>query len=563
MEIRKELENLIQKALKNIGVSVPEVTLEYPAEISHGDFATNVALIVGKQAKNNPHELAEKIKLEIEKNKPDFVEKIEIAGPGFINFFLSKEFFANGVSKVLKSKKKFGRNQSLKGKKILVEYTDPNPFKEFHIGHLMSNAIGESIARLYENSGADVKRMCYQGDVGLHVAKAIALVLETKTNWGKEFALGTAYVQGSEKFETDEVFKRKVLEVNKKIYDRSDPEINVLYDAGKRLSLENFGRIYKILGTKFDYNFFESEVIQDGIKIVKKRKDIFEDSEGATVFHAERYNSKLHTRVFITSQGLPTYETKEIGLTEKKFKKVKPDLSIVVTANEQDMYFEVLLEALRQINPEWRKKTEHVSHGMMRFAEGKMSSRTGNVVSGESLISDTEKLVEGKIAGRGFPEKEAKNVSELVAVSAIKYSILRQAIAGDIIFDSEKSISFEGDSGPYLQYAAVRANSVLEKAKKEKLKVMAKNPDEAVTILERKISRFPEVAARAMEERAPHQIASYLIDLASEFNSYYATTKIIDRKNPHSGYRLAITEAFKTIMTNGLNLLGIEIPEKM
>ncbi len=260
---------------------------------------------------------------------------------------------------------------------------------------------------------------------------------------------------------------------------------------------------------------------------------------------------------------MPTYETKELGLIEKKFKKINPNLSITITANEQDEYFKVVLKAIELIFPKIRNKIEHISHGMMRFASGKMSSRTGNVITGESLITDIEKIVGEKIKERGFDEATRKDVAQKVAVAAIKYSILRQGIASDIIFDAEKSISFEGDSGPYLQYAAVRANSVLEKAKKEGLKVSVKNPDETESLLERKFSRFPEIAARATKERAPHHIATYLTDLASEFNSYYATTKIIDKENLHSSYRLALTNAFEIIMKNGLHLLGIEVPEKM
>ena len=293
------------------------------------------------------------------------------------------------------------------------------------------------------------------------------------------------------------------------------------------------------------------------------KKDVFEKSEGATVFHAEKYDPKLHTRVFITSQGFPTYETKELGLAEKKFKEIKPDLSITVTANEQSEYFKVVLKAIEIIFPEIRKKTGTYFTRHDAFANVKMSSRTGNVISGVSFIGDIEKMVEAKIAERGFSEEQAKDISQKVAIAAIKYSILRQGIASDIIFDADKSISFEGDSGPYLQYSVVRANSVIEKAKKEGLEPAVKNVDGTVTTLERKITRFPEVAARAADERAPHHIATYLTDLASEFNSYYATTKIADKENVHSGFRLALTQSLAIVMQNGLHLLGIEVPEKM
>ena len=177
MNIKNELEKIIKQALQNLGIETETVSLEHPAELTHGDYSTNVALACAKNAKQNPKELAQKIVDELLKNKPNEIEKIELAGPGFINFYLSKEFFADSVKEIHDSKK-WGSNESSSGKKVMVEYTDPNPFKPFHIGHLMTNAIGESIARIFEYSGAEVIRANYQGDVGLHVAKAIWAVLK-------------------------------------------------------------------------------------------------------------------------------------------------------------------------------------------------------------------------------------------------------------------------------------------------------------------------------------------------------------------------------------------------
>jgi len=572
MEIQEKLKIIIKKAVKALDIEVPDFALEYPTEAAHGDFATNVALILGKKVGKNPREIAEKIKNEIEKSKPDFVSKIEVAGPGFINFYLSREFFTDIVKEILKLGNTFGQNKNLKGKKILVEYTDPNPFKPFHIGHLMSNAIGESISRLFKYSGAKTINVNYQGDVGLHVAKAIYGM--HKAGMPKNMSapasvlaqyIGDAYMKGSDAYEKDSEAKKWIDDVNKKIYDRSDKEVNQVYDWGRKVTLEAFEEIYKILGTKFDYYFFESQIAEKGVKIVRDflKKGVFEESEKAIVFKADKFDPKLHTRVFISSQGLPTYETKELGLNVTKFEKINPDVSIVVTANEQTEYMKVLFKAFEIMYPESRKKMEHISHGMMRFADGKMSSRKGNVITGESLIKDVEEMVRAKIAERGFTEKEAEKISQIVSVGAIKYSILRQAIVSDIIFDAEKSVSFEGDSGPYLQYAVVRAKSVIEKGKKEGVKISAKNPGENIAGFERKLSRFPHIVTRAADMRAPHILVSYLVDLASDFNAYYAQTKIIDISDPYSSYRLALASALATVVENGLLILGINVPDKM
>ncbi len=225
----------------------------------------------------------------------------------------------------------------------------------------------------------------------------------------------------------------------------------------------------------------------------------------------------------------------------------------------------VLLKAFSLIDQNIFTKTKHISHGLLRFASGKMSSRKGGVISAESLISDIKGLVTDKIADRDFTVEEKEEIADIVAIGAIKYTILRQAVGSDVIFDSATSISFEGDSGPYLQYSAVRAGAVLEKSKSQKSKVKSEVhvlPDQ-VSLLEKLISRFPDIVARARNEYSPQHVANYLIALAGAFNSYYASNQIIDEKDPFSPYRLGLTQAFLTTMTNGLWLLGIKVPKRM
>ncbi|MFA6273098.1 MAG: arginine--tRNA ligase [Candidatus Paceibacterota bacterium] len=564
--IVEKIKEVLAVALKNLGIEAGEIILEHPADLANGDYSTNIALVLAKKLGQKPWDIAEKIVAEVKKGQTLKSEKgltfqeIKIAGAGFINFYLSPKFFAESIEEILKAGDDFGRNKKLAGKKVMVEYTDPNPFKEFHIGHLMSNAIGESIARLYEASDAKVVRACWQGDVGLHVAKAI---------WGKlknpDATWGEAYVFGTQNYDDN---KTEIDAFNKKIFEKSDPAINKIYDEGRQWSLDHFEEIYKKLSTKFDHYFFESKEGREGEKIVAEflKKGVFEESEGAVVFRGEKFG--LHTRVFITSQGLPTYEAKEFGLNKAKFE-VEPDLSqsIIVTANEQDDYFKVVLKAIEQIYPKIAEKTKHISHGMLRFASGKMSSRTGNVITGESLITTTETLVIEKVKERDLPMAEKQKIAEQVGVGAIKYSILKQAIGANIIYDFEKSISFEGDSGPYLQYAYARAKSVLTKAEvitgqtcKSQVRPEKTEKNKA-DVLERLLYRFPEVVERATAEFEPHYIATFLIELASAFNNFYAHNKIIGSEEEN--YRLVLTRAVSIVLKNGLWLLGIQAPERM
>jgi arginyl-tRNA synthetase len=556
------IENLLKKSAKEVGIEDPDIKLEHPEDTKHGDFSSNIALIHAKLLKTSPKELAEKIVEELKKDLPGEIEKIEVAHPGFINFKIKDEYFAKEIIKISKNLEDFGKIDIDKGKKIMVEYTDPNPFKIFHIGHLMANAIGESLSRIVEFGGAKVIRVCYQGDVGLHVAKTVWGVFQDENNFPLDKSLiekidylGKCYVLGNEKYETDLRAKKEIVEINKKIFEKSDKKINEIYEKGKDWSLEYFDSIYKKLGTKFEHFFFESEVAEEGINIVKEflKKGIFEESEGAIVFKGEKYGE--HTRVFINSEGLPTYEAKELGLTKEKFKKY-PDLeeSIIVTANEQNAYFKVVLAALKEIFPEIASRMKHLSHGLLRPSSGKMSSRKGNVVSAEDLISDFMMLVEEKIKDREFNKEEKVKLKEEVSIAAIKFAVLRQAIGGDVIYDPNKAVSFDGDSGPYLQYATVRAYSVLGKTKEEKVEKIP----EKVDLLERLIIRFPEVIKRAREEYAPHHIVTYLLELSGAFNSYYAHNQIIG-----DPYRVVLTKVFAQTMKNGLWVLGIKVPERM
>ncbi|MBI2475617.1 MAG: arginine--tRNA ligase [Candidatus Taylorbacteria bacterium] len=577
--IEDKIKKLVHKSLQALGIEGESVSLEHPADISHGDYSTNVALVHAKSVGMNPLSLAAGIVRYIVLKRPPEIERIEVAGAGFINFYLSREFFTESIAEILRHAQDFGQNDLLVGKKVMVEYTDPNPFKEFHIGHLMSNAIGESVSRLFEFQGAEVKRACYQGDIGLHVAKAV-WGMKSKKIHDSRFTiqdLGEAYKSGAEAYEADAAAKEEMHELNKKIFEKSDERINILYLAGRQVSLEYFEEIYKKLGTKFDYHFFESETGEIGKKTVEEftGQGVFEKSQGAIIFPGEKHlpapglrqAGGLHSRVFINSQGLPTYEAKELGLAKIKYDKYKYDQSVVITGNEVNDYFKVLLRAMNLVFPELAKKTKHLSHGILRLPSGKMSSRVGNVITAESLIAAMEAMVHKKLEERELETKEKNKIAEIVAVGAIKYSILKQAIGSDIVFDFGKSISFEGDSGPYLQYSYVRAKSVLAKAATEKIPHLEVKPPSGgggvPSLLERLLPRFPEVVKRAGQEYAPHLVVTYLTALAAAFNSYYAKNQIVNAEDKTSPYRVALTQAFTIVMKNGLWLLGIETSEQM
>lgn len=524
------------------GVLGQKVVIRRPPNPAFGDYA----VFVGAES-------AEKVAKKIRRELGTSAQKVDVVGKGFVNITLARGAITLAVAEADAKGEEWGRGTAYKNERVMVEYTDPNPFKEMHIGHLMSNVIGEAIARLTENEGAAVIRANYQGDVGPHVAKALwGLRKAGITDPSTARELGEAYAAGSRAYEESPEVESEIDMLNQALYADTDSKLMELWRKGRDVSLAWFENTYRHLGTHFDYYFFESETARPGLRIVGDglKKGVFEESEGAVIYRGEKKG--LHTLVFVTSQGTPTYEAKELGLAFLKEERIQSNRSIIVTAAEQTGHFKVVLAALGDIAPLIAAKTMHVPHGFLRLTSGKMSSRAGNIINADGFIAE--------VIGKASIKNADPLIAEEVALGAIKYMVLRQAPGSDIVFDEEKSLSLEGASGPYLQYALVRARSVLAQAR-EKGGAPAAGAPETPYLLERIILHFPEVAARASRELAPNLLVNYLTELASEWNAFYAKERIIG--GDFEAHKLLVARAFVHTMRNGLMLLGIPTPEKM
>ncbi|MFI5260555.1 MAG: arginine--tRNA ligase [Candidatus Paceibacteria bacterium] len=550
------MEERIRKAisdyLTSAGAGETAFVVTRPTEAAHGDYATNAALAAAKVLNKNPRELADELsRYLIDALGADLVSHVSAAGPGFVNIRLSPEAVRFAIAEADAQGAEWGKGGANAGQRVMVEYSNPNAFKEMHIGHLVGTIVGESVSRLVQNTGATVMRDTFGGDIGPNVAKAL---------WGLRFnnitepttarEIGEAYVVGSNAYETNAEAKVEIDALNQSVYVGTDRELMELWRKGRDLSVEEFRRIWKLLGTHFDFEFFDSDTTETGIRIVMDglNKGIFEKSDGAVIYNGEKKG--VHTMVFITSHDTPTYEAKDIGLAFLKEERWSSDSNIIVTGNEQTGRFKTVIAALEDIAPLLAAKTKHVATGFLKLMSGKMSSRTGTVITADDFIRD--------VVTQASEKNDDPLIAEQVAIGAIKYMVLRQAPGSDIIFDPEKSLSLEGDSGPYLQYSLVRTKKIISSAStNEKGTEMPPTP----YAIERVILHFPEIAARAASELAPNILTTYLTELAAAWNSFYAVEQVLG--SPEEAYKQRVARAFANTMTNGLNLLGIPAPERM
>lgn len=532
------------------------VELTRPDE-QFGDYASNVALQLSKKLGKNPREVAQAVIDALPKNATTV--KAEIAGPGFINITLSDEALLKAMAKQ--------PSRSLKDQVVVAEYSDPNPFKVLHAGHLYTSIVGDSIANLLELGGAQVYRVNFGGDVGLHVGKTMWAILKAlggehpeklaeipaaeRSEWMAE-----AYVEGTNAYEDDEVAKAEIITLNKRVYqlhadDEHTSPFAQIYWTCRTWSYEYFDEFYDQIGTDFEKYYPESEVSELGIQTVKQhiKAGIFEESNGAIVFKGEPFG--LHTRVFINSEGLPTYEAKDVGLIMTKKKDFNFDKSVVITGNEQEQYMAVVLKAIEQFEPELAKATTHITHGIVKLKGGvKMSSRKGNILRAVDVLE----------AATDAAKKVTDKDDDEIVLGAVKYAFLKQRTGGDIIYDPEESVSIEGNSGPYLQYAHARARSIIAKVPEtSEVSIDSLQPGERSLV--RKISEYSEVADKAIAELMPHHIATYLYELAQVFNRFYEKNHVVG--DERETIRLQLVQTYAQTLKKGLNILNMYAPEKM
>ena len=525
-----------------------------------GDYATNVAMQLAKPLGRNPREIAEELADELRATN-EFSE-VSIAGPGFINVRLSDHALLALIGRA--PQPIYG------GQNIVFEYSCPNAFKELHTGHLYQTVFGDIASRLMLAGGAILQRTSFGGDVGLHVAKCLWGMVATlggedpaglasveNDPFARSRWISASYVRGAQAYEADADTKAAIDELNKTIYgfhEHNDHEspLAQIYWTTRQWSYDYFDAFYQLINVETLRYYPESQTAPVGMAVVREQlaKGLLKESDGAIVFEGDE-SKHLHTRVFVTSKGLPTYETKDIGVIWMEKQDYKFDHRYLLTGNDQKEYMRVVFAAAETFRPELAGTMTHLTNGTVKFADGKkMSSRLGNVTRALDVLDIVREKVRELVAD--------DTMVETVTLGAIKYAFARYKLGGDIAFDIEETVSLQGNSGPYLQYAHARARRILEKTGLATAPTTVRDEDRALV---RKLGEYSEVVDQAIRTLEPHHICNYLFELAQEFNRYYELNQVAGSE--HEAHRAGMVTLYADTLAAGLAMLGIDAPDKM
>lgn len=568
IDFKQEIAKILNDKIESLTEEDILAQIEIPPSYEMGDYAFPV-FSLAKIFRKNPNMIAEEMASRIDSK---YFEKVESKG-AYINFFTNKEALSKTViEEILKEKENYGKSKMGKDKTIIVEYSSPNIAKPFHIGHIRTTIIGDSLKKIHKFLGYNVVSINHLGDYGTQFGMLIYAI----KNWGniEEIEknpiteLLKLYVRVNKEAEENEEIKEECRHYFASL-EKGDEEAVKIWKWIREISLKEFKVVYDLLGIEFDsYNgeSFYSDKMQKQVDRMEEL-GILKDSEGAKIVDLEKYN--LPPALIIKSDGSTIYITRDIAAAEYRHETYHPEKNIYVVATEQNLHFKQLKAVLEEMQYDWYDEVTHVAFGMINLADGKLSTRQGRVVYLIDVLNKAvEKIMEilderEKTSGVKIENKE--ELAKQVGIGAIKFQELFNQRIKDYTFDWDKTLSFEGESGPYVQYAHARICSLLNKGNfdiNSKIDPTLLNNEMEINIL-RNLYKFTEVVKDAAEKYEPFFISRYVVELAKDFNKYYnqVTINVEDEKLKNT--RLMLCYSVKNVISEGLSLLGIEAPEKM
>ena len=569
--MRSKIKTILQEtASKKFGLKeVPDFSVETPENLEHGDYASNIALVLAKRLKKNPLDVARTLDMELEKWNLKNGLKTEIASPGFINFFLDNKKLAEVLKDILKKKAKFGQGQK-KTETIVIEYSSPNIAKPLGIHHLRTTVIGQALVNILRFVGYRVVSLSFPGDWGTQFGHLIA----GYKRWGQPQKIKQNPIKELLKLY---VMFSQAAQGNPEMIDEGRREFKKLEEGNKEnlklwkwfaeVSYQDFNKVYKMLGVKIEHtigeSFYEPELkklVDDALKrgLAKKGQD------GSVVIPITNSSTP---EIIRKSDGATIYTTRELAAIRHRIKKWRADKILYVAANQQTFHLEQVFKSAETLGFAQKNQLGHVKFGMV-LAEGgkKFATREGNLIPMEEVLREAvnrSKKIINKLNPK-LPEKEKNKIAGIVGIGAVKFFDLSQNRLSDIVFDWDKMLNLKGASAPYIQYSYARLKSILRKSKyapKQFSSADLKEKEE--TVLLRHLAHFPEIVEISALRYEPNHLAEYLLRLAEKANHFYEKLPILKADKNIREARLMLITGICQIIKSGLNLLGIEVPERM
>ena len=558
------------------------------------DFEGDITLVVFpyvKLLKKNPKEVAEKIGAYLKENLP-LIQDFNVVG-GFLNLVINPSYYIDFLNRIYPDENYGLTPTDQTQKALMVEYSSPNTNKPLHLGHIRNNLLGHSISEIYKATGKPVIKTQIINDRGIHICKSMLAWQkfgngETPESSGLkgDHLAGKYYVKFDQEYKkqikelttqgrSEEEAKKEaplLLEAQEMLrkWEAKDPEVMALWHKMNGWVYEGFNETYKNLGVSFDKNYYESETYLLGKQVVEEglQKGILYRKEDGSVW-ADLSAEGLDEKLLLRADGTSVYMTQDIGTAIKRFQDFDIDSHIYVVGNEQDYHFQVLFLILKKLGYEWADKLYHLSYGMVELPHGKMKSREGTVVDADDLMVEMTQTA-GKIAQElgkleGYDQEDKERLYRIIGIGALKYYILKVDPKRTILFDPQKSIDFQGNTGPFIQYTYARIQSILRKAEslKEAPYRITQLHDKEKEVLKQLVA-FPQVIQLAAEQQNPGIIANYTYDLVKLYNSFYQTVPIFAAEDKNEQiFRVKLSKKVGDTIKNGFKLLGIEVPERM
>ncbi len=557
--------HILKKALKELKVKIKdsefENMIEIPPNQELGDYAFP-CFFLSDRLKLDPHEIALQVREKIGEPPATEFEDIQVTGP-YLNFFVNRKSLARQVVwDIITQKKKYGEKDIGGKKRVIVEFSSVNIAKPFGIGHLRSTIIGNSLSNILEFTGHRVTRINYLGDWGTQFGKLLfgykKFGSEKKLDKKPAKHLFEIYVEANKR-----KYEEEAREWFRKM-EKGDKGALLLWKFFRDISMEDFKEIYKTLGIRFDAYEGESMYNKKSRKVIAElqKKNLLKKSKGALIIDLNKWG--LENAVIEKSDGGTLYLTRDIAAAIDRYRRYRFDKMLYEVGQEQKLSFRQLFKILELMGYKWAQNCIHVDHGLYLDSKGKkFSTRKGKTIFLEEIIEKTKSLAEKEIKKRikKISKKELKKRALRVAIAAIFYGDLKNNRKSDVVFDINKFVSFDGDTGPYLMYSYARASSILRKSKEQLKKFEVEELSDKELELVTKLSQFPDAVASARRSLNPSVVAAYSYQLAQIFNEFYHACKVLG--SPQETFRLALVEAFRQVLKNSLGLLGIETIEEM